>query len=65
MSEPHPVGLRNSGINPRPPSAWTSKKLAIGLLIILIVLAMIAWFGFLGWGALEMLRAAGSFIRNL
>lgn len=65
MNKLEPANLKDSGIHPGPSSVWASKKLAIGLLVIFIVAVMIAWFGFLGWGALEIMRELASFIKNL
>ena len=38
------------------PSTRKSRKVAISLLAMLIAVALVAWFGFLGWGAVAMLR---------
>ena len=62
MSKLERFNMRDSGINPGSPSVWTSKKFAIGLLVIFIVIVMITWFGFLGWGALELMRGLTSLI---
>ena len=37
----------------------------IALLIVLIATVMIVWFGFLGWGMLEMVRALSGLINGL
>jgi hypothetical protein len=39
--------------------------LSIGLLIVFIVSVMIAWFGFLGWGLIELLRSLIAFVKYL
>jgi hypothetical protein len=41
------------------------RKVAICVLAIVIVLAMIAWFGFLGWGVVAILRWLLDCTRNL
>jgi hypothetical protein len=48
-----PVEMESRKISRRP-SRTTKRQLAVGLLGILICCAMIAWFGFLGWGAVEL-----------
>jgi hypothetical protein len=37
-------------------SAQTGRRLAVGLLAVLIISVMIVWFGFLGWGAVAILQ---------
>jgi hypothetical protein len=39
-----------------PLSSQTGRKLAVGLLAVLIISVMIVWFGFLGWGAVAILQ---------
>lgn len=39
--------------------------MVIGLLIALIITVMIGWFGFLGWGMVEMLRALAILVGDL
>ena len=41
------------------------RGLSIALLIVLIVSVMIAWFGFLGWGLIELLRSLVGFVKHL
>jgi predicted PurR-regulated permease PerM len=41
------------------------RRLSVGLLIVLIVSVMTAWFGFLGWGLIEFLRSLISFVKHL
>jgi hypothetical protein len=65
MNQLEPVDLKDFGMRPGPSSVRTSKKLVVGSLSILILVVMIAWFGFLGWGALELMRELASFIKNL
>jgi type VI protein secretion system component VasF len=38
-------------------SAGARHRTLIGFLAALIVLVMLAWFGFLGWGMLELFRS--------
>jgi hypothetical protein len=40
----------------RPKAAQTGKKVAIYCLTALILSAMIAWFGLLGWGLVAILQ---------
>jgi len=65
MNNLRPVKLQDSAVKARPSSKWTSRKVAIGLLVTLIVAVMIAWFGFLGWGMLELLWAVAAWIEKL
>jgi hypothetical protein len=46
-------------------SAQTGRKLAIILLAALIVLVMITWFGFLGWGVIAILQWMLNCVKNL
>ena len=41
------------------------RGLSIGLLIVFIVSVMIAWFGFLGWGLIELLLSLVGFVKHL
>jgi len=50
------VKLQNPEVKDRSSFKWGSRKIATGLMATLIIVAMIAWFGFLGWGLLELLR---------
>jgi hypothetical protein len=45
-------------------SAQTGRKVAIYFLAVLIVSAMIAWFGFLGWGFIAILQWLLDCIKN-
>ena len=65
MNKLEPVDLKDSGIRPGPSSIRTSKNLAIGSLAILILVVMIAWFGFLGWGVFELMRELASLFKSL
>jgi hypothetical protein len=53
MNNLHPVEVESSKIS-RPPSRAIKRQLVIGLLGVLICCAMVAWLGFLGWGAVEL-----------
>ncbi len=64
MNNLRPVKLQDSAVKTRP-SRWTSRKVAIGLFVTLIVAVMIAWLGFLGWGMLELLWAVAAWIKKL
>jgi hypothetical protein len=46
--------LRDTSTHPR--GAQRSRKVAIGLLATIIVLAMLAWLAFLGWGTITLWR---------
>jgi hypothetical protein len=41
------------------------RGLSIALVTALIVSAMTAWFGFLGWGLIEFLRSLVGFVKHL
>ena len=41
------------------------RGLSIALLTVLIVSVMAAWFGFLGWGLIELLRSLVGFVKHL
>jgi type VI protein secretion system component VasF len=47
------------------PSAQTGRKVTIYFLAVLIVLVMIVWFSFLGWGFIAMLQWLLDCIKNL
>jgi hypothetical protein len=57
--------MQNPSTNPRLLSAQTGRKLAIILLAALIVLVMITWFGFLGWGVIAILQWMLNCVKNL
>jgi hypothetical protein len=64
MNDLQRIDLQDLVIKTRASSARTSRKVAIGLLAILIVSAMISWFGFLGWGAFGILQWLGGCIKH-
>jgi hypothetical protein len=41
------------------------RGLSIALVTVLIVSAMGAWFGFLGWGLIELLRSLVDFVQHV
>jgi hypothetical protein len=47
------------------PAVPAGRKIAIFLLVVLIVAVMIVWFGFLGWGAVEVIRSTLVAIKGL
>lgn len=61
MNSLRPVDLQDPRIElqkPRvEPRSRNGRKMMIALLVSLIVTVMIVWFGFLGWGMVEILRA--------
>ena len=57
--------MQNPSTNPRLLSAQTGRKLAIILLAALIVLVMITWFGFHGWGVIAILQWMLNCVKNL
>jgi hypothetical protein len=59
MNNHQPVKLHNHAIKARPSPQRVGRKLVIGFLIVVIVCAMTAWFGLLGWGLIELLRSLG------
>jgi hypothetical protein len=65
MNNLSPVHLPDPDIKPRSRSSRKTKRAVIGLLVALIAAAMIGWLGFLGWGAVELLRAVANFIDTI
>jgi hypothetical protein len=65
MNTPRPVDLHGARVKAEPLSTPVSKKVVIGFLATLIVSAMIAWLGLLGWGMVEILRSVAACIRGL
>jgi hypothetical protein len=41
------------------------RGLSVALVTVVIVSAMGAWFGFLGWGLIELLRSLVDFVQHL
>jgi hypothetical protein len=41
------------------------RGLSVAFVTVLIVSAMGAWFGFLGWGLIELLRSLVGFVQHL
>jgi hypothetical protein len=56
--------LHDPPAKPRVASAQTDSKAAIYGLAAFIVAAMIAWFGFLSWGLIEMFQWLMDCIKN-
>jgi preprotein translocase subunit SecF len=64
MSNLLPFNLRDPRIKSRS-SSRASRKMVVALLVALIITVMVVWFGFLGWGVIEMVRALASLISDL
>jgi hypothetical protein len=64
MNGPQQARLHNQP-KARVSLAGVRRGLLIGLLIVLIVAAMTAWFGFLGWGLIEFLRSLAGLVQHL
>ena len=58
------VGLHNQA-KVRFSRPGARRGLFVWFLIVLIVSVMIAWFGFLGWGLIELLRSLIGFAKYL
>ena len=56
MDNVNPADLRNAQEKVKRSPRLTSRKIWICVLSGVIVVAMIAWLGFLGWGLIEVLR---------
>jgi hypothetical protein len=63
MNNLRPVNLQDPAIKARSSANLTGHRVTIGLLVTLIVVVMIAWFGFLGWGILELLWTLVAWIK--
>jgi hypothetical protein len=57
--------LQDSSTKARLLSAQLGRRVAIYLLAALIVSAMIAWFGFLGWGFVAILQSLLDYVKDL
>jgi hypothetical protein len=55
MNNSRPIQLRDSRSETGRPQPV--RKIAIALFALLIVLMMVVWLAFLGWGAIEMARS--------
>jgi len=64
MNDLQRVDLQDPILKPRLSRARTGKKLAICMLAAFILSVMIAWLGFLGWGAIELLQWLSTCIKN-
>jgi hypothetical protein len=65
MNDLKPIDLRNPRIKPRSSPGAAKRRIAIGFLVTLIVLVMVGWLGFLGWGFIELLWAIGPYLTKL
>ena len=65
MSNPRPINLREPGAKTRASSAQLGMKIMIVALAVLIVSAMVAWCGLLGWGLVEGLRLTATAVYRL
>jgi hypothetical protein len=57
MNDLRRIELKDSSTKSRPSATHTGRKIAIGLLAILIFSAMIVWVSFLGWGIIAMMQS--------
>jgi hypothetical protein len=62
MNDLKQIDLNDPRIKSSSSAGATRRRITIALLVMIIAMAMIVWLGFLGWGLLEMLRAAGSYV---
>jgi hypothetical protein len=62
MNDHQPIKWQAEKTTRRPP-AGTRHRALIGFLAAIIVLVMIAWFGFLGWGMFELVRSLVEYSR--
>ncbi len=65
MNNLQPIDLKDPRIKSSASPGAMRRRIVIGVLVTIILTAMIAWLGFLGWGLFEMLRAAGSCLTKL
>lgn len=64
MNNLRPDNLQDRAVKARSSASLTGKGVTIGFLVTLIVVAMIAWFCFLGWGMVELLSTLVAWIKN-
>jgi hypothetical protein len=64
MNDLQRVDLQDPAIKSRVSPARSGKKVAIFLLATMIVAAMIAWLGLLGWGIVGILQWLSVCIKN-
>ncbi len=55
MNDPRRVELKSS-IGARSAPVSVGRKVAMGLLAVSMILVMIVWIGFLGWGMVALVR---------
>lgn len=65
MNDLKPIDLKDPRIKASVSSGAVRRRLVIGLLITIIVTAMIAWLGLLGWALFELLREVGFYVMKL
>ena len=65
MNDLKPIDLRDPRIKPRSAPGAVKRRIVIGFFVTLIVLVMVAWLGFLGWGFIELVWAMGSYLAKL
>ena len=65
MSDLPRVDFQRSAIGPQQAAVALRRKAAIFALIALIFFIMIAWFGVLGWGVIEVARQIIAFIKSI
>jgi hypothetical protein len=65
MNNLKPIDLQDSRIKSGSLRARAGKKIAICALVVLIATVMVAWFGFLGWGVIEIIRSLAIGLQKL
>jgi hypothetical protein len=65
MNNLNPIDLRDAQARFKHSSRSTSRRIWIWVFSALIVAVMSAWLIFLGWGLIEILRAAERFLAAL
>jgi hypothetical protein len=65
MKDFQPLDLQDPAIKTTSAHKRVARKIAIAFFAALIISVMIAWFGFLGWGAIEILQWLAGYIKNL
>jgi hypothetical protein len=65
MNGPQRVNLQDPVLKPRFSRERTGRKIAVVGLAMFILLVMITWLGFLGWGAVASLQWLLGFLKNL
>lgn len=65
MNNLQPIDLKDPRIKSSSSPGALRRRMVIAALVSIILMAMIAWLGFLGWGLFEILRTTGSYIAKL